>query len=102
MADKIHTYMRNRQSLQHRIAVTDYLKELESDGYIVIDLQNKSPDGIAVKDNKIYAIEVLLDLNKNNRAKINRKKKEYFMFDDILFKVVERKPVDCDRQGWEK
>ena len=93
--------MRDKQSLQHRMAVTKYLEELKKDGFKVIDLQNKSPDGIAVKDNMIYAIEVLLELNKKNRAKINRKKREYFMFDNILFKVVERKPVNCDKQGWE-
>ena len=93
-------YKRNGQNLQHRKEVLKYFKELEKEGWKVIDLQNKSPDGIAVKDNKIVAVELLLKKNIKETYK-GFKSREYSMFDDILIKRVKRKPIDCDNQGWD-
>ena len=93
-------YRRNGHSLQHRQEVLKYFDELEKQGWRVIDLQNKSPDGIAVKDNKIVAVELLLKKNPKETYR-GFKSREYSMFDQVLIKVVERKPVNCDKQGWE-
>ena len=92
-------YRRKGQSLQHRRAFLEYFDELEKDGWKVIDLQNKSPDGIAVKDNKIVAVEIILS-SQTGKYTSKTKKKEYSMFDDVLVRIVKREPDQYDRHGW--
>lgn len=92
-------YRRKGQSLQHRRAFLEYLDELEKDGWKVIDLQNKSPDGIALKDNKIVAVEIILS-SQTGKYTSKTKKKEYSMFDDVLVRIVKREPDQYDRYGW--
>lgn len=74
----------------------EFLKELENQGYRVLDLERKCPDGIALKDGKIYAIEVLSWRYRQGQGwdlKKNAKNKEaiYDMFDGVLFKHFRQK-----------
>jgi len=79
-------------STKHEETLKEFLEELRERGYNVIDLERKSPDGIAVKDNKIYAIEVLGTQKKKGKGNHKKwtyrgKRKEYDMFEDVLFKT---------------
>lgn len=74
-------------------------KQLEKKGYRVIDLENKSPDLIAVKNNKIIAVEVL-GLQYNSKKKYWKKKFTYKskkfvyrMFDDVFITTFKRKNI---------
>lgn len=87
------TYMASRGSLQHRKAIIDYLAELERKGYRTINLNALSPDGIAVKDGKIIAVEVLLaNCSHSGRMTAGKKRDRYFMFDEVFVKKVGRNP----------
>lgn len=44
---------------KHEEALDLKIKELELSGWRVVNLHGKSPDAIAVKDNRIVAIEIL-------------------------------------------
>lgn len=76
-------------STQHMREVQKHIDELIKKGYRVIDLQGKSPDAIALKDDKIYAVEVLGRQYKRGKGWIKKwshvsKKKNYDMFDDVI------------------
>ena len=43
----------------HEKTLDEMVKTLEFEGWRVIKLHGKSPDAIAVKDNKIVAVEIL-------------------------------------------
>lgn len=80
-------------SIQHETEVKKTIKKYQSEGYRAIDLQGLSPDIIAVKDNRIFAIEVI-GRKKGHTMKqsIRWKKDQYSMFDDVLIErfVYER------------
>jgi len=80
------------ESTLHKEKVKETLKELKEKGYKTINLQNKSPDGIAVKGDKIYAVEVLgMDWKPGKGWKkkftVINKKRIYDMFDDIIIRT---------------
>lgn len=90
-------------SQKHENALNELIKKLEDEGWRTINLHGKSPDAIAVKDNKITAVEILkrikserknLDLaKKKGKFKwsfaggytLASKKSNYDMFDDVIF-----------------
>jgi len=92
-------------SLKHEEKVKEFLKKLEFEGWRVINLNAKSPDGIAVKDGKICAVEILkkiktLRKNPITAAKkgkyvwrfsggftMTQKRSIYSMFDEVLFET---------------
>lgn len=80
------------ESETHRLKVKETLKRLETEGYKVIDLENKSPDGIAIKDGKVIAVEVLgLQLSKKGHWRhswsVKSKHQIYHMFDDLIIET---------------
>ena len=84
--------MGRRGSMEHEIGVIDELNKLIQDGWKVINLKGVSPDAIAVKDNKIVAIEVLgMKYRKGKGYHRNwtykNKKELYSMFDDVIIKT---------------
>ena len=83
-------------SVQHEIELVNELQKLHNDGWKVINLRGLSPDGIAVKDGKVVAIEVLgADYRKGKGWRhswtYKDKKERYSMFDDVIIKVFHRK-----------
>ena len=87
------------ESQQHMDKLKEVIKELENNGYRVIDLENKSPDAIAIKDNEVIAVEVLsrqYDMKRGRWKKhfTTKKKKEiYHMFDGLIirtFKITKK------------
>jgi len=88
--------MVNYGSNQHKKIIEETVDELNKKGYYAININGVAPDAIAIKDNKIYAVEILLmnDIPKNgwkNNTKINKKRDRYSMFDDVIFKINKRK-----------
>lgn len=83
-------------SEQHFEEVRKAIKELESKGYRVINLELKSPDCIAIKDNKVYAVEIL-GLNTltgkgiPDKYTVKDKVATYHMFDDVIIRTFLRK-----------
>lgn len=79
-------------SIEHERKLKETIDDLKKQGYNVIDLERKSPDAIAVKANKIYAVEVLsfrwvAKRGWHNSWTYKSKKKDYNMFDGIIFKT---------------
>ena len=77
------------ESEKHEEKLRQVLEKLNKEGYRAFDLERKSPDAIALKDNKIYAVEVLGRQYKKGKGWTKKwtylaKKKVYHMFDDIL------------------
>lgn len=75
----------------HEAVLKNFLTELKEKGYTVIDLERKCPDGIAVKDGKIYAVEVLGRKHVKNKGFARKttpqmKREIYHMFNDVLIK----------------
>ncbi len=77
----------------------EVIEELKSVGYRVIDLENKSPDAIAIKDNEVIAVEVLsrqYDMKRGrwkNHFTTKKKKEIYHMFDRLIirtFKLIKK------------
>lgn len=78
-------------SILHEKTLKEFILKLESEGYRVLDLERKCPDAIALKDGKIYAVEVLGRQYKKGKGwkkkwTQNSKKNIYHMFDDIIIK----------------
>ena len=89
--------MVNHGNRQHQENIEESVKELNKKGYYAINLHGKSPDGIAYKDGKLYAIEVLgvqylpkkMDcIDKLHLVK--KKKRDYDMFDNVIFRIFLR------------
>ncbi len=98
-------FMAKRGSEGHEKKVKEYLSKLEKEGYKVINLNAKSPDGIAVKDGKVFAVEILkkIKTERKNPESIRKhgktvwrfsggftmkaKRSIYSMFDDVLFET---------------
>lgn len=95
----------------HEQKLVEFKRDLEKEGWRVILLEGKSPDGIAVRDGKICAIEVLgkrLTGTGKYKGKYKTegkvryswrleggftfaaKRRIYSMFDDILFCVYKK------------
>jgi hypothetical protein len=82
-----------RGSKQHEEELKKTMLELQKEGYRVIELRGHSPDAIAIKDNRIIAVEVLGQCWRNNPKyhydelhsgwTYAGKKKQYSMFDDV-------------------
>ena len=88
--------MARRESIEHEIKLVDELKKLMLDGWKVINLRGLSPDGIAVKDGKVVAIEVLGVQYKKGKGYCHNwtyksKKERYSMFDDVIIKTFKYK-----------
>ena len=81
------------ESYEHKKAVKNYLEELNLKGYKTINLKGKSPDGIAVKDNQIYAVEILLRNNSSKYHSTSMKRNDYFMFDGVLIKRIKKEDI---------
>ncbi len=84
--------MTGKGSEKHEERLKEVIKQLREDGFRVIDLEAKCPDGIAVKNNKIYAVEVLgrkyiKGKGWKNKFTIKSKKETYSMFDDVIIKT---------------
>jgi len=84
--------MVNYGSKQHQDLIAKTVEELRYKGFKVVNMNGKAPDAIAIKDNKIYAVEVLLIPNIPKKGwqhlrVIQNKINYYSMFDDIIFKV---------------
>lgn len=91
--------MTKKGNEQHEKELQRACKELRSDGWKVIDLEGRSPDAIAVKEEKVVAVEVLMkykiERNDNDHRRyrwkfsggftLTQKKNIYKMFDDVLF-----------------
>lgn len=95
--------MPNTGSLVHEKVLELKLKQMQKDGWRVVNLHAKSPDGIAVKDGKIVAVEILKRLKTERRgfeqikkhgkyvyrfsggATLTSKRANYDMFDDVIF-----------------
>ena len=79
-------------SKQHESELKQYMETLEKNGFKVINLKGCSPDAIAVKDNKIYAVEVLGSQYRNGKGwhkswTVKKKTEQYEMFDDLFIHV---------------
>lgn len=88
---------------KHELALENKIKELESIGWRVVNLHGKSPDAIAVKDDKIVAVEILKKIKtqrknpdlarKKGKFKwsfaggftLASKRSNYDMFDEVIF-----------------
>lgn len=79
---------------KHEELLIEVRNELINDGYRVIRLYGRSPDAIAIKDNKIIAVEVLGITYRHNEYKkgwtYTQKRKDYDMFDEVLIKTFVR------------
>lgn len=76
------------------------IEKYESDGYRVIPMNQKSPDALATKDNKIYAIEILGMEHRNqlhNRKNWTWKGKtaSYSIFDGMMIKTFKYGESGC-------
>ena len=90
-------------SKEHETELERYLKELEEKGYKTVNLHGKMPDGIAIKNGRIFAVEILgkqKTERKNYDSKthhgryvtrfyggitLTQKRNNYRMFDEVLF-----------------
>lgn len=68
------------------------IERLKKQGYRVINLEDKSPDAIAIKGNKVIAIEILgMSYYKKNFSwkgtfSIKQKLSTYHMFDGVIIR----------------
>lgn len=85
--------MRTYGSKQHMNLIKQTVDELRNDGYNAVNCYGVIPDAVATKNNKLYAVEILLmpSINNWNHSNIvEHKKRKYSMFDDIIFRVDKR------------
>jgi len=81
---------------KHEKLLKETIKKLEKEKYRVIELKGKSPDAIAVKNNKIVAVEIL-GVSYNYKKKrwhkswtYTQKEDNYSMFDRVIIKKFKR------------
>lgn len=106
--------MAKHGSKQHQEKLQEFKAELEKEGWRVILLEAKSPDGIAVKDGEICAVEVIgKELRRAGEYKgkyktgepryqwtrpsgftFAGKRRIYHMFDDVIFGVYYKEDKD--------
>ncbi len=88
---------------KHEEALEKLIDEMNLDGWKIINLHGKSPDAIAVKNNKIVAVEILKKIKTERKNPDLAKKKgkfkwsfaggytlaskrsNYDMFDEVIF-----------------
>jgi len=105
--------MARRGGQGHETALADYTKQLEDQGYRVLNCGNICPDAIAVKDGQICAVEILRKVHYERKnpqlikkygrytwklasgTTIKRKRELYSMFDEVLIHVF-RDPTGPD------
>jgi hypothetical protein len=79
----------------HQQILFETIDELNQKGYFTIDLTGMIPDAIAIKDNKFYAVEVLIvnDIPNDwqNLPIVQNKRIKYSSFDEIIFKISNKK-----------
>lgn len=80
-----------KPSKEHEDGLTDYIRELQYQGYNVVRTCRKIPDAIATKDGKIFAVEMMGKRHIQGAGwKRNHTKKEkeiaYSNFDGILYR----------------
>lgn len=80
---------------RHEKKLKEVIQEFKRKGYKVVDLEGKSPDAIAVKDNVVCAVEVLGRVHRKNRGwkkdfTIIQKKSLYSMFDKVFIRTFRR------------
>ena len=85
----------------HEKELSKFVEDLESQGYRVIKLNGKSPDGVAVRMNdgnlEVSAVEALSSHYRKGKGWKKRftyvqKRKNYEMFDDVLIHVFKMDP----------
>lgn len=80
-------------SKKHQEILKKKIEELNKKGYKAVSLGKPKPDGVAVKDNKLYAVEVLRFSSShtpNSKAEkrfIKEKKKVYKMYDGVIIEA---------------
>ena len=84
--------MVNHGAKQHQNLIAETVLELREKGYHAININGTAPDAIAIKDNKIYAVEILLITHIPKKGwkhltVVKNKRERYSMFDDVIFKV---------------
>jgi hypothetical protein len=89
----------------HEKKLKEELEKLKKEGYRVIDLERKCPDGIAIKDGKVYAVEILGKKHTNGKGwKISSTKKQkefiYKMFDGVIIRTF-KYPTTISAEGGE-
>jgi hypothetical protein len=91
----------SKPSEEHELSLTLLIQELKNAGYHVIKTYRKIPAGIATKDGKIYAVEVLGRTYKNKKWKTSATKeqkiKDYKEFDGVLFGFFLRPKKTMDK-----
>ncbi len=92
------------KSEKHEKELELEIERLESQGYKVINLEDKSPDAIAIKDGQVIAVEVLgISYYKKNKTwkgtfSIKQKLSIYHMFDGVIIRNFVRKCPEGIRQ----
>ncbi len=85
----------------HEEELDKFVKELESQGYRIIKLNGKSPDGVAVRvhdgELEISAVEALGSVHTKGKGWTKgwtwkKKRAIYSMFDNVLIHVFKRDP----------
>lgn len=85
------------KSERHEEELEAEIERLEKKGYRVINLEDKSPDAIAIKDGKVIAVEVLgMSYYKKKHTwkgsfSIKQKLSIYYMFDGVIIRNFVRK-----------
>lgn len=64
------------------------LEEVKRSGWRIIELHQKSPDAIAVKDGKVIAVEIV-----RSELDARWKRMAYKMFDDVVIGLYKAEPV---------
>ena len=83
--------MVGRGGYTHEKGIIVFLNELRARGWKTINLKGTAPDGIAIKDNMVAAVEVITyDDSTSQSYNVRMKKDRYFMFDDVFFRLLKR------------
>jgi len=95
-------------SYLHEVELKKVLSKLENEGYRVFSLSGLSPDGIAVKEGKVVAVEVLgLHWREVPQKRWHRswtykdKRKAYSMFDDVIISTFQHPKSPIERKDRE-
>jgi len=85
---------------QHEQELNDYCKELETQGFHVVQTHGKIPDAIATKDGKLYAVEIIMKIRAKKQGRmawkpmggytLEGKKRNYSMYDEVLIRQANK------------
>lgn len=85
---------------QHEAELNTFCEELMKQGYHVVQTHGKIPDAIAVKDNKIFAVELVMKIRCKKQDRygwkpmggytLGGKRRNYAMFDEVLIKTANK------------